>query len=176
MQLPSSLATIEANADLLGRTGTSAAGYPEYTYLSSNSGLINLTDYPTSTTATSTTPGQMEKTGLLPGEPGVMNQIAAAAEGNQERWLETHNVRVGRPTTFYIKSVCSCLNWAFWLENYTFGTLARAKQNHVSYGEQLGDDLYKGDVDKLNHDPLLLMGPGWLMYNPTYTPARGTPG
>ncbi len=61
VQLPSSLATIEANADLLGRTGTSAAGYPEYTYLSSDSGLINLTDYPTSTTATSIHAGKRDR-------------------------------------------------------------------------------------------------------------------
>jgi RHS repeat-associated protein len=55
VQLPLSLATLEANPDLLGQTGVSAAGYPEYQYLSSNSGLINLTDYPSGTTATGPT-------------------------------------------------------------------------------------------------------------------------
>jgi RHS repeat-associated protein len=57
VNLPTSLSTLEQYEDLLNQTGTSSAGYPEYQYLNSSSGLINLTDYYTSTTATSGTPG-----------------------------------------------------------------------------------------------------------------------
>ena len=55
--LPTSLGTLEGYADLLHQTGTSTAGYAVYQYLNASSGLISLTDYASSTTATSTTAG-----------------------------------------------------------------------------------------------------------------------
>ena len=55
--LPSSLSTLEQYADILHQTGTSSSGYGTYQYLSDSAGLINLTDYYASTTATSSAAG-----------------------------------------------------------------------------------------------------------------------
>ena len=61
VNLPSSLSTIEAYNDLLHNTGGSyALGTASFGYLNSSSGLIHIYDYATSTTATTSTAGNVQ--------------------------------------------------------------------------------------------------------------------
>jgi RHS repeat-associated protein len=125
----------------------------------------------------------MKDSGNVPGpkNTSVVNKINAATEENRQKWIDIHKVEVGEREEFSlsrlrasVREASSCLNIAFWVEKYTIGTLGRAKENHTTYLDQLNQDFIQDDLDKVDHNELLMPWPGFLMYNPNYR-SRGNP-
>jgi RHS repeat-associated protein len=95
----------------------------------------------------------------LPGESGVQNKVAAATEENLPKWEAAHNVEMGEwkeVPTQTLADASSLVAVAFWLENFTFGTLRRSEENHCSYWEQLQQDAVYHDLEKVKNDPIII--------------------
>jgi hypothetical protein len=120
----------------------------------------------------------MVSTNTSPGKSGVMNKIAAATDENAAAWAEAHGASLGQraeiPRSKFTLDAGGWIMIVGVLERYSIGTLARSRQNNVSWWYQFKEDI-QGDLAPPPKSTPILISPWFGLFpNPSYDP-RGIP-